>query len=117
MKAAVEDRFAGADIVMAAAVSDFRFQRLRRSRKKETFRAGWPRPTDDILAGLGRRKDRPGKIRSVSLPRPGTPPRRPEKLAKRLDLIVATDVGEQGIGFESEFNRGHGRGRRRSPHG
>jgi len=110
MKAAVEDRFAGADIViMAAAVSDFRFQEIAPVKKKKgdiPGRVGLVQ-TEDILAGLGRRKDRPGKILVGFAAETGNAAAKAkEKLqAKGLDLIVANDIGEPGIGFESEFNR------------
>ncbi len=110
MKAAVEDRFAGSDIVlMAAAVSDFRFKETAAVKKKKGDIPGRVNlvQTEDILAGLGRRKDRPGKVLVGFAAETGNAAAKArEKLRlKRLDLIVANDVGEPGIGFGSEFNR------------
>jgi phosphopantothenoylcysteine decarboxylase/phosphopantothenate--cysteine ligase len=110
MKAAVEGRFAAADIViMAAAVSDFRFRATaaRKAKKNEVPGRLELVLTDDILSGLARRRDRPKKIVVGFAAETGNAVEKAGKKlrAKRLDLIVANDVSEAGIGFESEFNR------------
>jgi len=110
MKTGVDERFAGADIViMTAAVSDFRFKESAPHKKRKDQVPGCLDvvQTEDILSGLGRRRDRPKKIMVGFAAETGNAAEKAgAKLrAKRLDLIVANDVSEEGIGFESEFNR------------
>jgi len=99
--------YPGSDIVvMAAAVSDFRFaatapgkiDKGRLGRTVEIVR------TTDILKKLGEKKR--GKILVGFAAETGeTIPRATRKLRdKRLDLIVANDVTGEGIGFESDDN-------------
>jgi phosphopantothenoylcysteine decarboxylase/phosphopantothenate--cysteine ligase len=98
----------GADaVVMAAAVADFRPKVAATSKLKKD--AGPPEvvlePTNDILAELGRRK-RPGQVLV------GFAAETEDLLAnataklrhKQLDLVVANDVGEAGVGFEHDTN-------------
>lgn len=108
MEKAVRSAFAGADIVvMAAAVSDFRFAAPsgRKVPKAEVGRKVAIVPTPDILLGLGKRKGRKVLV-GFAAETEETIPRAFRKLeAKNLDLIVANDVGRPGIGFESDSNR------------
>ena len=108
MEAAVLDLAARADaVVMAAAVADFRPKAVAPSKLKKDD--GVPEvvlePTPDILAELGRRKQ-PGQVLV------GFAAETEDLLAnataklqrKRLDLIVANDVGAPGAGFEHDTN-------------
>ncbi len=100
----------GADVlVMAAAVSDFAFERAapqKIKKSKAPAEVGLVQ-TEDILAGVREKKRKTGlvvvgfaaeteKIEENAL----------AKLRKKkLDLIVANDVSRQGTGFESDFNQ------------
>ena len=108
MEAAVLGLAPSADaVVMAAAVADFRPKAVAPSKlKKDT---GVPEvvlePTTDILAELGRRKQ-PGQVlvgfaaETEDLVANAT-----AKLQrKRLDLVVANDVGAPGAGFGHDTN-------------
>ena len=108
MEAAVLAGAASADaVVMAAAVADFRPKAAALSKLKKE--GGVPEivlePTPDILGELGRRK-RPGQVLV------GFAAETDDLLAnataklerKRLDLVVANDVGAPGVGFEHETN-------------
>jgi phosphopantothenoylcysteine decarboxylase/phosphopantothenate--cysteine ligase len=108
MEQEVGKYFAQADIVlMASAVSDFRFKKVSSQKiKKQNL----PKKielvrTPDILKKLGQRKK--GKIlvgfaaETTDLVRNAL-----QKMKeKNLDLIVANDVSQEGIGFESDFNQ------------
>jgi phosphopantothenoylcysteine decarboxylase/phosphopantothenate--cysteine ligase len=108
MRVAVEEHAEQADIVvMAAAVADFRpVSAAARKLKKD---AGPPEivlePTPDILAGLGERK-RPGQVLvGFAAETDDVVASASSKLArKRLDLIVANDVGAPGVGFAHDTN-------------
>jgi len=105
---AVLSRAAGADvIVMAAAVADFTPVRVAADKLKK--RDGVPvvelRPTDDVLAALGRAKA-PGQV-VVGFAAETTDVRANaiSKLqAKNADLLVANDVAADGAGFEHDTN-------------
>jgi phosphopantothenoylcysteine decarboxylase/phosphopantothenate--cysteine ligase len=108
MRDAVTRRFHEVDaVVMAAAVSDFRPLRTEPGKIKKD--AGPPDivlvPTEDILAGLGKRKE--GQVligfaaETTDLEQEGR-----RKLAnKDLDLVVVNEVGRPGTGFGSQTNR------------
>ncbi len=108
MEAAVLGLAPSADaVVMAAAVADFRPKAVAPSKLKKD--SGMPEvvlePTTDILAELGRRKQ-PGQVlvgfaaETEDLVANAT-----AKLQrKRLDLVVANDVGAPGAGFEHDTN-------------
>jgi phosphopantothenoylcysteine decarboxylase/phosphopantothenate--cysteine ligase len=108
MASAVFDRYAGADaVVMAAAVADFRPDRAASDKlKKET---GPPalilQPTTDILATLGKRKERQVlagfAAETTDLEEEG----RRKLVDKNLDLIVVNKVGERGTGFGTDTDR------------
>jgi len=94
-------------VVMAAAVSDFRPKAVAGTKLKKE--AGPPEvvlePAPDILAELGRRKQ-PGQVlvgfaaETEDLVANATAKLR----RKRLDLVVANDVGAAGAGFEHDTN-------------
>lgn len=108
MQAAMERAAADHDVVvMAAAVADFRPVAPATGKLKK--RDGPPtielEPTPDILAGLGAGK-RPGQVlvgfaaETDELLANATAKLR----AKRLDLVVANDVGAPGVGFAHDTN-------------
>ena len=94
-------------LVMAAAVSDYKFssvssQKMKKQKKSQTIRLV---PTTDILQNIGKRKGKKilvgfaaetEKIRENAL----------NKLRqKNLDMIVANDITKKGAGFGSDFNQ------------
>jgi phosphopantothenoylcysteine decarboxylase/phosphopantothenate--cysteine ligase len=114
MREAVLQALAGADaLIMAAAVADFR---PRRRAERKLAREGSLtldlEPTEDILEEVSRRA---GAMSGPDGRRPvvvgfaaetGSLDRAAEKVArKRLDLLVANDVAEEGSGFGTETNR------------
>ncbi len=108
MQAAMNRLAATADVVvMAAAVADFR--PVTAADRKLKKRDGVPEialePTPDILAGLGDRK-RDGQILvgfAAETDDLATNARRKLE-AKRLDLVVANDVGAPNTGFRHDTN-------------
>ena len=108
MEAAVLALAAGADaVVMVAAVADFRPKAVAPAKLKKD--GGVPdvvlEPTPDILAELGRRKP-PGQVLvGFAAETEDVVANATAKLArKRLDLVVANDVGAPGTGFEHDTN-------------
>jgi phosphopantothenoylcysteine decarboxylase/phosphopantothenate--cysteine ligase len=107
MRAAVGAAVEGADaLVMAAAVADFRPVAVADDKLKKD--AGVPEVrlerTADILAGLAGRDDliRVGfAAETTEVEGAG----RDKLAAKRLDLLVANEVGAAGTGFGSDTNR------------
>jgi phosphopantothenoylcysteine decarboxylase/phosphopantothenate--cysteine ligase len=108
MEKEILKRFPKSDIVvMAAAVADFSFpskagQKIKKRDMPETLKLV---PTCDILKTLGKRKKKQfivgfaaetENLKSNAL----------KKLReKNLDLIVANDISQEGIGFESDENK------------
>ena len=94
-------------VVMAAAVSDFRFTGTARQKIGKRGLAGKVDlvETRDILKTLGEKKK--GKVLvGFAAETEKTVPNAVRKMKeKRLDLIVANNVGEEGIGFESDDNK------------
>jgi len=108
MEAAVLGLAGDADaVVMAAAVADFRPKVVAPGKLRKE--AGPPEvvlePTPDILAELGRRK-RPGQVLvGFAAETADVVANATAKLRrKRLDLVVANDVGAPGVGFEHDTN-------------
>jgi phosphopantothenoylcysteine decarboxylase/phosphopantothenate--cysteine ligase len=109
MHRAVTARAGDADaVVMAAAVADFRPKRAADQKLKKGD--GVPEivlePTVDILAALGAAK-RPGQVVvGFAAETERVVEHAAEKLAaKRVDLMVANDVGAPDAGFEVDTNR------------
>jgi phosphopantothenoylcysteine decarboxylase / phosphopantothenate---cysteine ligase len=109
MHDAVMARAADADaVVMAAAVADFRPKAPSEHKLKKAD--GVPdivlEPTTDILAALGRAR-RPGQVVvGFAAETARLAENAAAKLAaKRVDLIVANDVGAPDAGFEVDTNR------------
>ncbi len=110
MKDEVLKHFPGADIViMAAAVSDFRFADIsaRKISKESLGKTVAVAATEDILHTLGQRK-RSKFLVGFAAETEDIVPRALQKLKKKnLDLIVANNVLDREIGFESDSNRVH----------
>jgi len=109
MQAAVMPRAPQADVVlMAAAVADFRPKApAGRKLKKED---GPPpillEPTHDFLVDLGASKPVGQLLVGFAAETDDVVANARRKLrSKRLDLIVANDVGAPGVGFEHDTNR------------
>jgi phosphopantothenoylcysteine decarboxylase/phosphopantothenate--cysteine ligase len=107
MSAAVGARFEDADaVVMAAAVADFRPAHPREDKIKKD--GGVPRielePTEDILAGLGKRKGRQLLVGFAAETGDALGEGRRKLSEKNLDLLVANRVGSPGTGFGSQTN-------------
>jgi len=108
MSQAVHDQFHDADIlIMSAAVSDYMFsnkmkQKIKKPVPNENIQLV---PTVDILSQLSRTK------RNQICVGFAAETENIEKNAllklkkKKLDLIVANDVSEEGVGFDAEDNR------------
>ncbi|CEP69459.1 Flavoprotein [Moorella glycerini] len=108
MLAALEERFAGADIVLkAAAVADFRpvakaTQKIKKGQQRELFIH--LEPTVDILACLSRMKERQILVGFAAETKDLLTNAGQKLKEKQLDLIVANDVTRPGAGFGSETN-------------
>ena len=109
MEEAVKAHAPRADVVvMAAAVADFRPKEVADTKIKKTD--GPPdillEPTNDILATLGAQR-RPGQtLVGFAAETADVRAAAREKLSrKKVDLIVANDVGAPGEGFEHDTNR------------
>ena len=108
MQGAVMPRAAGADVViMAAAVAD---QRVARPSARKTKKSDAPsvlelEATPDILIELGRVKPPAQTLVGFAAETDDVESNAREKLErKRLDLIVANDVGSAGAGFDHDTN-------------
>ncbi len=108
MQTAMEQHAETADVVvMSAAVADFR--PVAASDRKLKKGDGIPEivlePTPDILAGLGARKPAGQILVGFAAETDDLAANAQRKLeAKRLDLIVANDVGAPGTGFQHDTN-------------
>lgn len=108
MKTALDGLAAAADVVvMAAAVADFRPVSCASGKIKKA--GGVPEivlePTPDILAGLGAAK-RPGQILVGFAAETGDLVAQAQSKLERknLDLVVANDVSQPGVGFQHDTN-------------
>ena len=108
MAAAVTDRYPRADaVVMAAAVADWRLRApFPEKLKKES---GPPslalEPATDILAALGKLKERQTLVGFAAETGDFEDEARRKLAEKNLDLIVVNEVGRPGTGFASDTNR------------
>lgn len=106
----VERHFRDADIiVMAAAVSDFSFpvtapQKIKKTQLRDKLRLI---PTEDILQKLAGKRGKGRKILvGFAAETEAVVDNAIMKMReKKLDLIVANDVSQEGIGFDSDFNQ------------
>lgn len=94
-------------VVMAAAVSDFRFRRVlpRKARKAELAGPVELVPTPDILAELGRTKGKRILVGFAAETGDLVARAAAKMKAKNVDLMVANDVRAKDAGFGSENNR------------
>ncbi len=94
-------------IIMAAAVCDFKFSnQLSEKIKKDSMPLNVKLSrTEDILEKLGQNKE--GKILVGFAAEWGDIKENAQRKLnqKNLDMVVANDISEEGIGFESEFNQ------------
>jgi phosphopantothenoylcysteine decarboxylase/phosphopantothenate--cysteine ligase len=109
MGAEVAARAPEADvIIMAAAVSDFRFPKTAgRKLKKNEFDGRIALvPTPDILEGLGRSRRKEAVLVGFAAETDRLEENALRKLReKNLDLVVANDVKAEGIGFDADENQ------------
>ena len=111
MRRAVQERCAGANIViMAAAVSDYRpavaqSQKLKRGGERITLEL---EPTPDILTELGGESSRQASKRILvgfAAETGNLAENARAKLARKgADMIVANDVTQEGAGFDTDTN-------------
>jgi phosphopantothenoylcysteine decarboxylase/phosphopantothenate--cysteine ligase len=108
MEKEVRECFPGVDVViMAAAVSDFRFSNVssRKIKKRELKNKIEFVPTPDILGKLGQ-KGADKVLVGFAAETENIIKNAQEKMReKRLDLIVTNDVRQEDIGFDSDFNQ------------
>jgi phosphopantothenoylcysteine decarboxylase/phosphopantothenate--cysteine ligase len=108
MRAAVLERAATADVVIAvAAVADFAPVEVSEAKVP---RADGPltlilRPTPDIIAEVGKSKGGKVLVGFAAETGEGTERAKRKLEAKNLDLAVLNDVTEPGAGFEVDTNR------------
>lgn len=110
MESEVMKHFPKVDVViMAAAVSDFRFAEFstQKIRKEEIGKTVTVAPTSDILERLSQRKGSKVLV-GFAAETDDVVNRAILKLKrKKLDLVVANNILDREIGFESDFNRVH----------
>jgi phosphopantothenoylcysteine decarboxylase/phosphopantothenate--cysteine ligase len=108
MQAAVLPRAAAMDVVvMAAAVADFRPAEVvdRKIKKADGLESIGLVRTHDFLVDLGDAKPSAQVLVGFAAETDDVLDNAQAKLdAKRLDLIVANDVGAEGVGFEHDTN-------------
>jgi len=108
MKREVSKHFPKADVViMAAAVSDFTFAQTASSKiKKEEFGESIKiTPAPDLLQELSRKKGSKVLV-GFAAETENVVDNAIKKLKKKsLDMIVANNVLDEGVGFESDFNQ------------
>jgi phosphopantothenoylcysteine decarboxylase/phosphopantothenate--cysteine ligase len=94
-------------VIKAAAVADYR--PVERSGVKIKKKAGEMTlqlvKNPDILAGLGRMKNKPFLVGFAAETGRAEAFARQKLAAKRLDMIVANDVSQSGAGFDVDTNR------------
>lgn len=108
MRRAVRRAFPKVDVVvMAAAVSDFRFGRVlpRKARKAELAGPVELVPTPDILAELGRAKGKKILVGFAAETGDLLARAAAKMKAKNVDLMVANDVRAKDAGFAADGNR------------
>ena len=108
MAEAVFDRYGWADaVVMAAAVADCRpaLAADHKLKKEGVARSLILEPTTDILAALGKRKERQVLVGFAAETGDYEKEARRKLAEKNLDLVVANEVGRPGTGFGAETDR------------
>ncbi len=107
MAEAVLNNLARANFIfMAAAVSDFKPERIFEGKiKKEKWEGVLKlRKSRDILTGLGKRKRKPILVGFAAETENHVKNGRAKLKGKNLDFIAINDVSKRGIGFESDRN-------------
>ncbi|MBS3818496.1 bifunctional phosphopantothenoylcysteine decarboxylase/phosphopantothenate--cysteine ligase CoaBC [bacterium] len=108
MKENVERFFDQTDIlIMAAAVSDFKFEEtaVQKIKKKDMKKRMELVPTPDVLKDLAPKKG-DKTIVGFAAETKNVQENALEKIKKKhMDMIVANDVSQKGVGFESDLNR------------
>jgi len=107
MRSEVLARFGSADaVIMAAAVTDFRFAETRREKaRKEDLPQAWPVVRNpDILAEMGKLKAGQVLVGFAAETGDLEAGARRKLREKNCDLLAANDVSQEGLGFESEDN-------------
>lgn len=108
MEEKVGDHFLQADVlVMAAAVSDFKFpdvssQKIKKREKTQTIQLI---PTPDILQKYGKKKGKKMIVGFAAESEKIVENALEKALQKNLDMIVANDITKKGSGFGSDFNQ------------
>ena len=109
MKTEVERYFPDTDmIIMSAAVTDFKtVERIESKVKKEKgFSNLQLEVTPDILSGLGKKKLKHQILVGFAAEDRDMIQNAKKKLERKgLDLIVANDISQSGVGFDSETNQ------------
>lgn len=107
MRAAVLERLPQATVVLqAAAVADYRPRqpapkKIRKAAQEITLAL---EPTEDILSDITRQKGERIVVGFAAETGHLIASARTKLRAKHLDLIVANDVGQEGTGFDSDYN-------------
>ena len=94
-------------VVMAAAVADFQPSELRarKIKKREGLRMLRLKPTRDILGEIARRRRPERIVVGFAAETDNVVEHAAQKLrSKRLDLVVANDVTQEGAGFDVDTN-------------
>lgn len=105
---AVRQRISWCDVlVMAAAVADWRPAGYSRKKLKKDDMTGVLQleRTEDILSAVGRLKEHRLFVGFAAETGDLVSEARKKLAGKKLDLIVANEVGKPGTGFESETNK------------
>ncbi len=94
-------------MIMAAAVSDFKFaeRASQKIKKQSLLNEVKLTRTRDILEKLGKRKGNKILIGFAAETENIADNARKKMKQKNLDLIVTNDVSKEDIGFESDFNQ------------
>jgi len=94
-------------VIMAAAVSDFKFLNVspQKVKKKELTKKTELVPTPDILGVLGKKKASQVLVGFAAETENIVKNAQEKMKEKGLDLIVANDVTKQDTGFDSDFNQ------------
>jgi len=108
MEKEVQKNFPDVDIViMAAAVSDFRFSKVspQKIKKQELAKKVELVKTPDILVELKQKKGNKIIVGFAAETENLVDNALKKMKEKELDLIVANDISKEGVGFESDYNQ------------
>jgi len=94
-------------VIMAAAVSDFKFAKIssQKIKKGELAKRVELIQTPDILRNLGQKKKGKVLVGFAAETQNVVDNALRKMKEKKLDLVVANDVSQKEIGFESDFNQ------------